>query len=133
MDVTDNTTNTIPRTNPTPTPTPALDNTGTDTRAFQAYAAGGHIQSDKTLAAIAERENAEARLKRLDEENFAALFSEVNVAKGGVLTENKPGNVNLVRTKTDGQGGSRGVWKGTFEVPREEVDAKEGDSLLDLL
>jgi len=41
--------------------------------------------------------------------------------------------VNLVRTKTDGQGGSRGVWKGTFEVPREEVDAKEGDSLLDLL
>ncbi len=132
-DVIDHTANTVPRA--TPAPVPALGNIEMETRAFQDYAAGGHIESDKNLAAIAERENAEARLKRLDEENFAALFSEVNVAKGGVLTE-KPDNVNLIRTKTDGQGGSRGVWKGTFEVPREDKNtetSKEGASLLDLI
>lgn len=125
--------NTVPRA-PSPSVS-ALGNIEMETRAFQDYAAGGHIESDRNLAAIAERENAEARLKRLDEENFAALFGEVNVAKGGILTE-KPDNVNLVRTKTDGQGGSRGIWKGTLEVPRKDTDmgtAKEGASLLDLL
>lgn len=132
-DATDDNANTVAHA--TPPPVPALGNIETDTRAFQDYAAGGHIEADRNLAAIAERENAEARLEQLDEENFAALFSEVNVAKGGILTE-KPDNVNLVRTKTDGQGGSRGIWKGTFEVPRKDMNmgtSKEGASLLDLL
>jgi len=120
----------------TPTPAPALRNPEQQIKAFQDYAAGGHIESDKNIAAIAEQENAEAVLKRLDAENFAALFSDVNIAKkDGALTE-KLDNVNLVRVKTDGQVGSRGIWKGTFEVPRKDEDtgtSEEGASLLDLL
>ena len=43
--------------------------------------------------------------------------------------------MELVRLKSDGEGGSRGIWKGTFEVPRAgTADTKKNEeSLLDLL
>lgn len=116
-------------------PSYAPRNTEMETRAFQDYAAGGHIESDKNLASIAEQESAEARRKLLDEENFAALFSEVNVKKGKNLTQ-KPDGVNLVRTRTNAQGGSRGIWKGTIEIPQKDENkgaSKEDTSLLDLI
>ena len=42
-----------------------------DTQPYVDYAAGRHVESDKALAALGEREAAEARGKQLDEENFA--------------------------------------------------------------
>lgn len=118
------------------TPTPAAcapRNTEKETKAYKDYAAGGHIESDKTLAAMAEQNDAKARQERLDKENFQALFSDENIAKGGVLTGKKPDNVTLVRTKTDGQGGSRRIWKGNIEIARKDENGKEGSSLLDLV
>ena len=101
-----------------------------NTHSFRDFAAGGHVDADKRLAESTEQEQIEARQKRLDEESFAALFGDPSAP---VLTENKD-KVNLVRTKEDGFGGSRGVWKGTFEVPRAEDSkskSKNERSLLD--
>lgn len=102
---------------------------------FREYAAGGHADSDKNLAALAalaEQESVEARQKRLDDETYSALFGDSSAL---VLTERKTDNVELVRTKSDGMGGSRGVWKGTFEVPKAKKTSPkktEENSLLDL-
>ena len=50
-----------------------------DTQPYVDYAAGRHVESDKALAALGEREAAEARGKQLDEENFAVSYlSEQN-------------------------------------------------------
>jgi len=99
------------------------------TQGYRDFAAGGHIESDRNLAALAERDNAEARQKRLDDENYAALFGGT---EGEVAA--KKGDLKLVRTKDDGQGGSRGVWKGRMEVPQAKKagSKKEESSLLDL-
>jgi len=97
---------------------------------FRDYAAGGHVDSDNSFAMIAENESLEARQKRLDDETFAALFGETD-APG--LAKSKD-NVSLVRTKQDGEGGTRGIWKGTFEVPQaNSIRPKDEMSLLDLL
>ena len=102
-----------------------------DTQSYRDFAAGGHVESDKKLAAMMEREAAEARGKQLDEENFAALFSDPVDAV--VVDMSK--KMTLVRTLSNGKGGRRGVWKGTYRPPRSKnasPSKKEEASLLDL-
>ncbi|CAD6587978.1 MAG: hypothetical protein ASARMPRED_003367 [Alectoria sarmentosa] len=98
-----------------------------DTQPYRDFAAGGHVEFDKNLVALAEQEAAEARGKQLDEENFAALFSDPGDA---TLVANSK-KMTLVRTMSNGEGGSRGVWKGTYKPPRPKNASPEA-SLLDL-
>ena len=97
------------------------------TQPFRDYATGGHVEADRRLYALAERDAAEARGRQLDKENYAALFSEA------VLVD-KTEKMTLARTKSNGEGGSRGLWKGTYE-PRSanaSPTKEEETSLLDL-
>ena len=89
------------------------------------------MESDRNLVALAEREAAEARGKQLDKENFAALFGK-SEEEGLVDTTEK---MRLVRTVSNGKGGSRGLWKGTYESSRYQTvgtSTREEASLLDL-
>ena len=102
-----------------------------DTQPYRDYAAGGHVESDKALATLCEREAAKAQGKHLDEENFRLLFSDPADA---VLVE-KTEKMTLVRTRSNGKGGSRGLWSGSYEVPSSKnVSSRtkeEARSLLD--
>ena len=98
---------------------------------FHGQSAGSRVSSDKESAAAvpAHIESVEALRKRLDAENFAALF-DPPVAT--VLMDDKD-NVNLMHTKTDGAGRIRGIWKGTIEVPKPNKTKKSSEaSLLDM-
>ena len=89
----------------------------------------GPVQPNQNPRVFTERENLELRQKRLDDETFAALFGDPSAPS---LTE-RIDNVNLVRTRPDGEGGKRGLWTGTFEVPQSDpIETKEKDDLLDL-
>ena len=128
-----------------------------ETGEFQSFAEGGYIESDRKLAELAEQENAVARQKQLDEENWSGLFGETkdrdntnildqDLPDGWKLAKRKKNkkkaeideNVKLVRTKDDGRGGNRGVWKGNVKWPEWERSAEkkggkgEDRSLLDL-
>lgn len=94
------------------------------TQPFRDYADGGHVESDRNLAALAEREAAEARGKRLDEESFDLLFS--NDAADMVDKADK-----MTLGRTVGEGGSRGVWKGTWSTDASSSRKEEEPSLLD--
>ncbi len=102
-----------------------------DTQPYRDYAAGGYVESDKALAALGEREAAKAQGKRLDEENFRLLFSDPADA---VLVE-RIEKMTLVRTKSNGKGGSRGLWSGTYELLSSKNASsgtkEEAGSLLD--
>ncbi len=102
----------------------AYHNIPQDTQPYRDFAAGGHIESDRYLAALVEREAAEARGQQLDEENFAALFGE----SGDESLVNRTERMTLIRTMSNGKGGSRSVWTGTYEPSRGK---KEEASLLD--
>ena len=81
------------------------------------------MESDKNLDLLTAQEQVETQQKRLDDENWAALFGD-----NKALPHTQSGeNVNLVRTIPDGKGGSRGVWKGTFEVSRAGKSEKSKD------
>ena len=102
-----------------------------ETQLFRDFASGGHVESDKNLRALAERESAAARHRKLDTEH---LISFDDATDKEILAKNLD-NVKLVRTKSNGQGGTRGVWKGTCEVPRSENASpkrQQEGSLLDL-
>lgn len=75
-----------------------------ETQLYRDFVAAGHVESDKNLAALAEKENAEARQKQLDQESYEALFGgteEDALAK-------ELDNVKLVRTKSNGR---RDSWR----------------------
>ncbi|KAL2053659.1 hypothetical protein ABVK25_005963 [Lepraria finkii] len=76
-----------------------------ETQLFQDFASGGHVESDKNLRALAERENAAARHRKLDTQNLVSFDDATDedvLARG--LDYVKP-----VYTKSNGQGGTRGV------------------------
>ena len=102
-----------------------------DTQPYRDFAAGGHVESDKNLVELVEQETAKARGKQLDEENFAALFS--NQADDALADEIE--KMTLVRTKSDRKGGNRGLWKGTYKTSQSQdtgrPSKKEETSLLD--
>ena len=99
-----------------------------ETQIFRDYAAGGHVVSDMNLAALANRENAAARNIHLEKEDLISF----GAGEDEGLAE-RIDNVRLVRTMSNGRGGSRGLWKGTFEVPRPKTASpKEEANLLDL-
>lgn len=116
---------------------PILRNISSQTQGYRDYAAGGHVASDKSLAALQAKQDAAARQERLDEENYRALFAETD-------EDLKPkkavdDNVKLVRTMSNGKGGNRGRWEGTFQVPKAEnkkpgkkEEKEEEVNLLDL-
>lgn len=93
------------------------------TQSYRDFAAGGHFVADKDLAALTEREDAEARGKQLDEENFAALFTD----PGDSILVEKTEKMTLVQKMSDG----RGVWKGVWKGPPSSPSKKEEVSLLD--
>ena len=116
---------------------PMLRNTN-PTQGYRDYAAGGHVASDKSLAALQAKQDAATRQKRLDDENYRALFPEA----GEGLKPKKAAaddNVKLVRTMSNGKGGNRGRWEGTFQVPKaenrklEKKDEKEKEEEVNLL
>ena len=101
-----------------------------DIQPYRNFAAGGYVESDKNLAALGAREAAEARSTQLDEENFASLFSDV----GDSSLIDKTKKMTLVRTTSNGKGGSRGVWSGFYRRPSFKnagPSRKEEASLLD--
>ena len=100
-----------------------------DTQPFRDFAAGGHVQSDENLVTLMEREAAEARGRQLDEDNYAALFGD----PGDDLVD-ETGKMTLVRTMSNGKGGDRGVWKGTYKASRiQDASTRKNEeaSLLD--
>ena len=115
---------------------PILQNISSHTQGYRDYAAGGHVASDKSLAALQAKQDAAARQKKLDEENYRALFPETE--EGLKPTKAGDDNVRLVRTMSNGKGGNRGRWEGTFQVPKAEnkkpgkKERKEEVNLLDL-
>ena len=97
---------------------PILRNISNTTQGYRDYAAGGHIASDKSLAALQAKQDAAARQKRLDGENYRALFPET---EGGLKPKKAADDdVKLVKTISNGKGGNRGRWEGTFQVPKAE-------------
>jgi len=103
----------------------------TGVQKFREYAEGGHVESDQRLADLAAEQQAKTRQDRMDEKNAASLFTPGEDAPPGRDME----EMKLVRTKTDGQGGSRGVWKGTYEAPAHEEHtspSKDEVSLIEL-
>ena len=97
------------------------------TQPFRDYATGGHVEADRRLHALAERDAAEAQGRQLDKENYAALFSD-----SAVLVD-KTEKMTLARTRSNGEGGSRGLWKGTYEPSTNaNPTKKEETSLLDV-
>ena len=101
-----------------------------DTQPYRDFAAGGHVESDKNLDEVVERETAKARGKLLDEENFAALFSN----QGDEALADEMEKMMLVRTTSDRKGGNRGLWKGTYQISKSQDTSpskKEETSLLD--
>lgn len=96
-----------------------------NTQPYRDFATGGHVESDRNLAALLQREAAEAQGKQLDKENFAALFSNSE----GAVPVDETKKMTLVRRMPDGKGGSRGVWKEAFGGSPSK---KEEASLLDL-
>ena len=101
-----------------------------DTQPYRDFAAGGHVESDKNLVELVERETAKARGKQLDEENFAALFSN----QGDDALADEMEKMMLVRTTSDREGGNRGLWKGTYQISNSQdtsTSKKEETSLLD--
>ena len=118
---------------------PILGNISHQTQGYRDYAAGGHVASDKSLAALQAKQDVAARQKRLDEENYRALFPEMDMEGGLKAKEAGDDNVKLVRTMEDGKGGNRGRWEGTFQVPKAEnkkpgwkEEREEEVNLLDL-
>ena len=101
------------------------------TQPYRDFATHGHAESDRNLAALAEREAAEALQRygeQLDEENFAALFND----PGDSVLINQTKEMKLVHTKPDGKGGNRSVWKGTYNRSTQaHSTSKEEPSLLD--
>lgn len=100
------------------------------TQPFRDFAAGGHLQSDENLVTLMEREAAEARGRQLDEDNYAALFGD----PGDDVLIDGIGKMTLVHTMSNGKGGDRGVWKGTYKASRIQdasTRKKEEPSLLD--
>ena len=101
-----------------------------DTQPFRDFAAGGHVESDEHLVTLMEREAAETCGRQLDEDNYAALFGD----PGDDVLVDEIGNMTLVRTMSNGKGGDRGVWKGTYKASRTQdasTRRKEEASLLD--
>lgn len=101
-----------------------------ETQAFRDYAAGGHVESDRSLVALAKQEAAEARRKQLDEDNWNALFGTLE----DLVPAQKTKEATLVQFKSDGQGSNRSTWQGTFD-PRRAQGAQSNTketSLLDL-
>ena len=101
-----------------------------DTQPYRDFAAGGHVESDKNLVELMERETAKAWGKQLDEENFAALFSN----QGDDALADEMEKVTLVRTTSDRKSGNRGLWKGTYKTSISQDTSpskKEETSLLD--
>ena len=96
--------------------------------AFNDYAMGGHLGHDRSLANIAEQQANEARLKRLDEENAAALFGLPNSSNRAAPAS----KVDLVRTQENAKSGVRNVWAETYMAPpRPQKGHKKQNSLLD--
>ena len=116
---------------------PILRNISNPTQGYRDYAAGGHVASDKSLAALQAKQDAAARQERLDEENYRALFPETE--EGLKPKTAADDDVKLVRTMSNGKGGNRGRWEGTFQVPKAEnkklgkkEEEEEEVNLLDL-
>ena len=97
---------------------PILRNISNPTQGYRDYAAGGHVASDKSLAALQAKQDAAARQERLDEENYRALFPETG--EGLKPRKAADDDVKLVRTISNGKGGNRGRWEGIFQVPKAE-------------
>lgn len=75
------------------------------------------MESDKNLRALVERKNAAARHRKLDTQN---LVSFDDATDEDVLAKGLD-NVKPVCTKSNGQGGTRGVCgRVPFEVPRSD-------------
>lgn len=91
------------------------------TQAFRDFAEGGHIESDANFAAMLE---SQLDLQKADDAMASALF-------GGGIAE--PQKVTLVRTASDANGTSRGIWKGVYGKEEAEVDGAKDEtpSLLD--
>lgn len=103
--------------------------------AFQKFAQGGHVEADKQVDAVVNREvavsmdeDAKRKLQELDDEMAAALFGDPNVAdtrtnspKKQSLSPKKKEGMALVRRSPDGR---RGVWKGTYD-PTDKSDDEE--------
>ena len=115
---------------------PILRNISNQTQRYRDYAAGGHVASDKSLAALQAKQDAAARQERLDEENYRALFNPQTESLKPKKAHDD--NVKLVRTMSNGKGGNRGRWEGTFQVPKAEnkkpgeKEKEEEVNLLDL-
>ena len=99
-----------------------------ETKPYRDYAAGGYIESDRDIATLADEDDAQAQRAQLDENGYAALFGSHEDAG----TVEKTNEMTLVRMMPNGQGESRGVWKGNYKIPVAENDSKEEVSLLDL-
>ena len=116
---------------------PILRNISNPTQGYRDYAAGGHVASDKSLAALQAKQDAAARQERLDEENYRALFPETG--EGLKPKKAADDDVKLVRTMSNGKGGNRGRWEGTFQVPKaenkkpEKPEKKEKEEEVNLL
>ena len=115
---------------------PILRKISNPTQGYRDYAAGGHVASDKSLAALQAKQDAAARQERLDKENYRALFPETE--EGSKPKKAADEDVKLVRTMSNGNGGNRGRWEGTFQVPKAEnkklgkEEKEEEVNLLDL-
>ncbi|KAL8694696.1 MAG: hypothetical protein Q9218_000707 [Villophora microphyllina] len=99
-----------------------------EAQAFREFAAGGHVQADAAAIAAANEAAAKEQLRRLDEENAAALFGDP-VDTSLAARTNK---LKLTATRQTTDGTTRNTYEGIYNNPNAGSSShKQEPSLLD--
>ncbi len=89
--------------------------------AWTAFANGGVRESDALLEAEAIQAAAHERQRSLDEYNTRALSNRLGGTDSNLLVDIGTSEPTLTRMISDGAGGLRGRWKGTYTTGVENV------------
>ena len=78
-----------------------------NTKAYNDFAQGGHVESDRNTAKRGEDEAAEACRKKREMDHFDAMF-------GGSPKPDQTENIKILRTETDNKGVTRTRYQETY-------------------
>lgn len=98
-----------------------------EVQAYREFAAGGHVQADADITAIAKELTAQQELQRLDEENAAALFG-LNADDVPPTGTDEP---TLIKSRQTADGTIRNTWTTIHRSQGHPSSKPQEPSLLD--